>query len=236
MEIRRLRGPDDGLLNAVAHLLEDTFSDPNTTLGVDRMREFLASPQHSPGREFFILTANDARHLLGVTIFSYVPASNCGFSEYLVVRRDARGQRVGRHLFDARLDRLHAAARQVGHPHARGLFIEVENPSRTPPDVLEAERSTAMDPDERLRLFAHLGFRRVDLRYVQPPLAAGKQPVDYLDLLFRPHTPCATIPRAWIVETLEPIWRAWAPTGSFEVAPSNQEVALEPLAQIRSAS
>jgi hypothetical protein len=78
-------------------------------------------------------------------------------------------------------------------------------------------------------VFEHLGFQRVNLRYVQPPLAEGKQPVDYLDLLFRPHAPRASLPRAWIVDTVLPIWRAWAPTGAFELAASDQEVALCPL-------
>jgi hypothetical protein len=63
-------------------------------------------------------------------------------------------------------------------------------------------------------VFAHLGFKLVDVRYVQPPLAQGKLAVDYLDLLFAPWTrprETDTIPASWVVDTVEPIWRAWAP-------------------------
>jgi GNAT superfamily N-acetyltransferase len=229
VEIGSLQSPTDHRLNAVGRLLEQTFPDPNTTLGVDRMREFLGQPAGEAGREFFILVAEQHGTIIGTTIFSYVPATNCGFSEYLVVRRDFRAQGIGRRLFDARLDRLQDGARRAGHAHPRGLFIEVDSPTRTPPHLLEAERTTAMDAHERLRIFAHLGFQRVDLAYVQPPLADGKQPVDYLDLLFRPHTPRASLPRTWITDTLLPIWRAWSPAGSFEVPASAQEVALRPL-------
>src|SRR5205823_622751 len=94
-----------------------------------------------------------------------------------------------------------------------GLFIEVDNPDRAPPEFLDAERVTALDAHERLRLFAHLGFKHVELRYVQPPLAPGKAAVDYLDLLFAPWTSDATntLPASWVLQTVEPIWRAWAP-------------------------
>ena len=37
--------------------------------------------------------------------------------------------------------------------------------------------------------------------------------IDYLDLLFAPWTPLQTpdaIPAAWVLDTVEPIWRAWA--------------------------
>jgi hypothetical protein len=54
------------------------------------------------------------------------------------------------------------------------------------------------------------------MAYVQPPLAPDKAPVEHLDLLF---APWATRPRAeselsarWIVDTLAPIWSAWAPS------------------------
>ena len=76
-----------------------------------------------------------------------------------------------------------------------------------------------MEARERLRLFDHLGFRRVDVPYVQPALAADKQAIDYLDLLFAPwpaHVAISAIPAQWVLDTLEPVWSAWSPATAAE--------------------
>ncbi len=129
------------------------------------------------------------------------------------VDRPARGTGLGRRLFEARKEVLDEAARQDGHDGCRGLFIEADNPLRLPADLAAVERETALDAWERLRLFDHLGFRRVDAPYVQPPLAPDKEPIEYLDLLFAPWRAeaSARIPTRWVLDTLEPIWSAWSP-------------------------
>lgn len=177
------------------------------------MREFLSAARSAAGREFRVLVAeNEAGQVIGGSVFSYVPRTNCGFSEYLVLEPHRRGRGLGRELFDARLAMLDALAKANGQVRCRGLFIEVDSPTRMPAAVLEAERALGMDPEERLRIFAHFGFRRVDLPYFQPPLGPGKAPVEYLDLLFAPSPwtePVGVLPVALILETLAPIWSAW---------------------------
>src|SRR5579859_2162987 len=203
--------PDDPRLAAFAALLLQTFSDPNSVLGLDRMQEFLTQ---SSDRTFHVLVAEEAGRVVGGSVFSYVPRSNCGFSEYLVLKPGARGRGMGRQLFERRREVLNAQAVQHGRhglAPCHGLFIEVDNPERTPAEMLEAERDSSIDPYARLRMFAHLGFRRVDIAYVQPPLGEGKEAVDYLDLLFAPWTSQAEIIAVhWILETLQPIWSAWS--------------------------
>ena len=235
MRLLEVRDPNDPMVGRVAQLLLDVFGDPNTVLAEDRMREFLA---HS-GRErtFTILALLDAdgqASAAGACVFSYVPRSNCGFSEYLVVRRGERGRGLGRRLVDARTARLDAAAQAAGARACNGVFIEAENPERTPADVLRAERDTAGDPHERLRIFAHLGFSRVDLPYTQPSLGPGKTAVDYLDLLF---APCVAglheVPSAWVVETVGAIWRAWTADPSAAPHVSSEHVPLVPLVSLQ---
>jgi GNAT superfamily N-acetyltransferase len=205
--------PDDPRLVALAALLERTFPDPDSVLGLDRIQQFLSQQGE---RIFNVLVAegSDGR-VQGGSVFSYVPRSNCGFSEYLVLEPEMRGRGVGRKLFDRRREILDGLAHQCGHVRCRGQFIEVDSPERTPPELLAAERESSLDAHERLRLFGHFGFLKVDVPYVQPPLGPGKQPVDYLDLLFAPwEIPMGVIPVEWIVQTLEPIWNAWTPEGA----------------------
>jgi GNAT superfamily N-acetyltransferase len=220
--IRRLVDPDDPAVGDFSELLHATFGDPDTVLELERMQDFLArahapqQPLHPYGdRVFSIIVGEHDGAVLGGALFSYVPATNCGFSEYLVARKAQHGHGLGRRLFDARRAILDAQARQAGQAACRGLFIEADNPGRTPPDVLAQERQTAIDAAMRLRIFAHFGFWRVDMAYVQPPLGQDKEPVTYLDLLFAPWSEEAQstrcVPVAWVLGTLGPVWASWAP-------------------------
>jgi GNAT superfamily N-acetyltransferase len=221
VRLREITAPDDPSLTALADLLGWTFADPNLILSAARMRAFLQANAAPPGedaagprRDFLVLVAEtpEPARLLGGTVFSYVPASGCGFSEYLVLDAAARGQGLGRRLIEARGERLDAAAKAAGLASAHGLFIEVEDPRRIPPAFARAEAKTAMEPDARIRLFAHLGFRRVVVPYSQPPLGNNQPSVEYLQLLFAPRDPGReAIPAAWVLDTLAAIWTAWAP-------------------------
>jgi hypothetical protein len=214
--VRRVRDPEDRALAELSSLLHAAFADPNTVLELDRMQAFLAQPlPRQPDRHFCVVVAEEGSVVAGGTVFSYVPATHCGFSEYLVARKERHGQGLGRLLFDARQAVLNELARESGQTSCRGLFIEADNPQRTPPDLQARERETAMDAVTRLQVFAHLGFLRVEVDYVQPPLGPGKQPVAYLDLLFAPWDERvrqeARVPAAWVSDTLCPIWASWAP-------------------------
>jgi GNAT superfamily N-acetyltransferase len=205
--------PEDPRLDDLVQLLDRTFPDPNSVLGLDRIQQFLRDNAADSARQFYILVAEkvDGSGLVGASIFSYVAGSNCGFSEYLVVDASLRRRGLGRALFNARQAILHAdATDQACH----GLFIEVDSPWRTPAGLLEAG---GIHPLDRLRVFRHLGFRRVAVAYVQPPLAPDKQAVDHMDLLFAPwrsDSSVETIPSEWLFHTLETIWSRWTP-GQF---------------------
>jgi acetyltransferase (GNAT) family protein len=210
-ELIEVERPEDPRLVGVAELMAATFADPNVVLGLERLQEFLAANEWNTERRFHVLGAREGEQIVGLSVFSYVRASNCGFSEYIVVARGARGVGLGRRLFDRRKAILDADARHAGRKRCRGLFIEADDPRRVPWEHVTAERETAIDPVERRRIFAHLGFWRVDVPYVHPPLAAGKAAVDYLDLLFAPWDGRERgISAQVVLDTLRPIWSAWA--------------------------
>jgi GNAT superfamily N-acetyltransferase len=216
--VRRVTDPADAALGELSRLMYSLFGDPDVVLDLERMQAFLMEPAESARRQFRVLVAEEAGSLLGGTVFSYVPASNCGFSEYLVVRKSRHGQGLGRQLVDARRAELDEQAGRTGHAACHGVFIEADSPERTPAALVARERETAMDSVDRLRLFAHLGFFRVDMAYVQPALGPGKQPVTYLDLLFGPWDQqvkrSRQVPAAWVYQTVAPIWESWAPGSS----------------------
>lgn len=220
VELALIEHPTDPRLADVAGVLSDTFPDPDVVLGLDRLQSFLRGDDREPRRAFFVLAATAGSALVGCSVFSYVPASQCGFSEYIATAAAARGQGIGRRLFEVRHEVLDRAARRSGAAACAGLFVEAESPERTPPRVLTAERDTAMDAAERRAYFRRLGFLRVDVAYSQPPLGDGKQPVDYLDLLFLPWADgiarSRRLPRPQLTVTLQAIWCRWAPASCRE--------------------
>lgn len=216
LALKEIRSPADPDLATLAALMQATFADPNICLSRDRLAGFVACP--GSGRTFHVLAVRRAGAVLGGCVFSYVPAGNCGFSEYIVVGRAHRGAGLGRLLFDGRKALLDALARAAGWAGGcRGLFIEVENPYRTPAAFLAQEQVTSLDPFDRWRIFRRLGFLLADLAYTQPPLGPDKAPVDYMDLLFAPWDAgaraAAAVPAAWVLQTVAPIWHGWAPAG-----------------------
>lgn len=214
LELKEVTTTADPDLRALSDLMLATFADSNIVLSYERMAEFV-DQREGAGRSFHVLAARDAGAVVGGVVFSHVPASGCGFSEYIVVHKDYRGRRLGRLLFDERKVILDTRARAAGFPACRGLFIEVESPERTPPAFLEQERETALDAVERWRVFHRMGFLRCGLPYVQPPLGPGKDPIDYMDLLFIPWAADAAaarqIPPDWVLSTVAPVWRSWVP-------------------------
>jgi len=245
VRVDQVTRPEDPRVADLVRLLNQTFPDPNSVLGLDRIQQFLSDNSTGAPRQFHVLlaerpntftkksaslqrriagTSQGGGHngfgLVGASIFSYVAGSNCGFSEYLLVEPALRRQGLGRILFDRRQAVLNADAVRHGQPACNGVFIEVDSPWRTPAELLAAE---SFDPLERLRVFAHLGFRRVAVAYVQPPLGADKSAVEHMDLLFAPWAPetlaSDSIPAEWALATLETIWSAWTPelAGSYLV-------------------
>jgi GNAT superfamily N-acetyltransferase len=218
-QLRQIQSAEDPDLRALSALMNATFPDPNTVLGLDRMQEFLTANEPTALRQFCVLVATDTQRsehpVVGGSVFSHVVKSNCGFSEYILADHSVRGLGVGRRLFDRRKSVLDAQAHRQGQDGCHGVFIEVDNPERIPADLAELEGGTALDVRERLRIFDHLGFRRVEAPYVQPPLAADKVPIDYMDLLFAPWdahvSGSGRIPAQWLFDTVEAVWSAWTP-------------------------
>src|SRR5262249_38659915 len=74
---------------------------------------------------------------------------------------------------------------------------------------LEHDREVGSDPFVRRRIFAHLGFRQVDIRYEQPVGGPDGGPVIFLDLLYCPRKPADTVPTTLVLATMRAYWGPW---------------------------
>jgi GNAT superfamily N-acetyltransferase len=228
--IRPVTHPTDPAILGYASLLRQTFADKNLCLPAYRMEEFLADP--GPERTAHLLVLEEGGQVVGGTFFSCSAHTGAGFSEYLILAPTHRGGGYSRRLIEARQAVLDEAARGFGFERCPGLFIECESPARTPSEVAERERLTAMDLVERRRYFHHIGYRQVDVAYRQLPLCPQRVALDYLDLFFFAWNPALTdaLPADFLLGSIRPVYQGWSPeTWEGEIAGLRRQVGTGPV-------
>jgi hypothetical protein len=152
-----------------------------------------------------LLVAEADGRLVGGALFHAFFETRTGFSSFLGVARDQRGQGVARRLHMARFEALDQV---LGAP-VEGVFIDVVSSSRQPPEEVAREHAVGSDACGRRRAFQHLGFRQVDIRYEQPVGGPGGGPVTILDLLYCPRQPADFVSTALVAETMRAYWAPW---------------------------
>ncbi|AFZ66571.1 GNAT family N-acetyltransferase [Deinococcus peraridilitoris] len=201
--LRRVTEPHDPVIRAFGTLQSSAYFEPDMLIPASYIARLLE--WQTPERKNFLLVAEDAALLRGGTVFHLFADLNVGFSSFLAVAQEARGQGLARRLHDARFQLLDEAA---GQP-VLGVFIDVVNPERLSPADFEAEAAVGSDPFERRRVFGRLGFGQVDIRYEQPVGGPGGGPVTNMDLLFCPRQPLTSLPTDLVADTMRTYWTPW---------------------------
>jgi GNAT superfamily N-acetyltransferase len=204
MRIRQVTDPNDAAIAAFGRIQDAVYFDPHALIP-SRWFGPLLSQADGARRNFFVVAEQDDGTVVGGTFFHYLADADSGFSSFMGIAQRARGQGVARGLHEARFAVLERAA---GH-RVPGVFIDVVNPERLSADDLARERAVGSDPWHRLRVFGHLGFGRVDVRYEQPVGGPNGGPVTVLDLLFCPSVPASSVPTALVVNTMRAYWTGW---------------------------
>jgi GNAT superfamily N-acetyltransferase len=156
--------------------IEDEAEDPTVWLPL------LANESEPSGRIVHAILAIgddrspqqiDASSLLGGLILEYYPISKAALATYLCVKPEMRRHGVAKFLLARAVCTLSTHAEASVVP----LFAEAENPG---------EQADAAAQDlawRRLTILAHLGFRKVPIKYQQPALGPGKRPLETLEFL-----------------------------------------------------
>jgi len=198
--MREVDDPHDAAIAGFGKMQEAAYFAPESLIPGQYIPKLLMNP----GRNFLVVAELDGR-VVGGTLFHWLAEAGSGFSSFLGVDRQVRGQGIARKLHERRFAVLDRAA----GGHVAGVFIDVVNPTRMQPQDIAREHKAGSDPFERRRIFAQLGFRQVDIRYEQPLGGPNGGPVTILDLLFCPHEPTDEIPTALVVATMQAYWTAW---------------------------
>jgi GNAT superfamily N-acetyltransferase len=205
ISVREVIDPHDPAIPGFGTMQRAAYFAPETLIPAQYIPRMLADGGQTETRRNYLVVAESAGRVVGGTLFHWLADAGSGFSSFMGVERQLRGQGIARRMHEQRfaiLDR--AAGREVA-----GVFIDVANPTRLPPEEIERDRAVGSDPWQRRRALAHLGFRQVDIRYEQPVGGPDGGPVTILDLLYCPRRPAVSVPTALVVATMQAYWSPW---------------------------
>lgn len=203
LSIRRVTDPNDPAIQDFGALQNQIYFEPEMLIPAGYIAQILADA--GGARQNVLLLAEQGGTLRGGTLFHYLPEAGAGFSSFLGVAREARGQGVARALHDARWQTL----TQLSRGQCRALLIDVVNPARESVQQQQQEQRAGSDALQRRQRFHALGFRTVDLVYQQPVGGDHGGPVTDMDLLaYLPGTP-PTISAALVGATMRAYWTPW---------------------------
>jgi GNAT superfamily N-acetyltransferase len=201
--IREVTDQHDPAIAGYGRLQQSVYYAPETLIPASMIPSLLGDGARE--RLNVLLVAESDGRVVGGTLFHGFRETRTGFSSFLGVAREARGQGVARRLHLARFEALERLL--VGPVH--GVFIDVVSPVRMPPEEIEREHAVGSDPRGRRRAFQRLGFRQVNVRYEQPVGGPDGGPVTILDLLYCPRQPTDSVPLERVTETMRAYWAPW---------------------------
>ena len=110
----------------------------------------------------FLYKDYDTREVQGGLIFDCFFDINIGFLEFLAVKPNCQSKGIG--------DKLYRTAYNILYSYeVRYIFGEIDKPEYNNQKV-----------KKYLYMWKHRGYKRVEMKYIQPALSENKQPVDNL--------------------------------------------------------
>jgi len=123
--------------------------------------------------------------IAGGLVYQYFKVGNVALFAYMVIDQAFRRRGLINILIQRAITILHREARELGHPHC-DLFIAETNGAGVEDGVMLS--------GDRHKVMHSLGFGHLDVAYVQPPLAEGKDPVYDLILIAHKLSPAISGP------------------------------------------
>ena len=172
MEFKRITNITDPLFKQMHNLMKDVFP-PEEVLEFDLWKE----PLEDPGIRVFV-AVHDGK-VVGATEYRYYEDFNVAMTDFTIIGQAGLG--IGPFLAQKRLEDLNALA-TANDMKLSGMFAEIYDPYQV--EHYEFGGVKPMDPYVRREVLAHLGYRRLDFKYVHPSWNNDGEAVTGLDLCF----------------------------------------------------
>lgn len=157
------------------HELMQTVFPPEEVLAY----EAWAEPLEDPGIRVFVAIHEGT--VVGATEYRFYEDMQVTMTDFTIIGREGLG--IGPFLAKQRMKDLLGLVQQSGG-QLRGMFAEIYNPYLAQDHSFGGVKP--MDPFVRREVLAHLGYRKLDIRYVHPSWQQDGAAVQELDLGFMP--------------------------------------------------
>jgi len=174
MEYIRITSIEDPLFASMHNMMRQVFP-PEEVLAFELWRE----PLQDPGIRVFAAVENG--EVVGATEYRYYPDLNVAMTDFTIIARPGLG--IGRFLSRRRQQDLESWASRYGQKML-GMFAEIYDPYRAADHSFGGVKP--MDPFVRREVLSHMGYKRLDIRYVHPSWNNDGEAVSELDLCFMP--------------------------------------------------
>lgn len=210
---RELGQSSNPLLTGFISIYMDSFPEPAERESPSEWTgRALAEPPAPQPKTFIFVIGKDLESaqpiVYGGAVAEFYRRSECALLSYVAIGRDYRGRGYSNRLLAFVQNEISREAKRCGKT-LKALFAECHPPTNGGPD--------SMSPTARLKIFTSLGFRWLDLPYLQPKLNGGSTArVSNLLLLAKPHHAesaqaiSASLLNLYLTEfydALEPEWR-----------------------------
>ncbi|AWB42879.1 GNAT family acetyltransferase [Paenibacillus sp. CAA11] len=174
MEYIRITSIEDPNFRKMHDLMGKVFP-PEEVLEFSLWKE----PLEDPGIRVF--AAVHEGEVVGSTEYRYYEDWNVAMTDFTIIGREGLG--IGRFLAQHRLRDLNELAEKNGK-QLYGMFAEIYDPYRV--EDLGFGGVKPMNPYVRREVLSHLGYKRLDFKYVHPSWGNDGEAVEGLDLCFMP--------------------------------------------------
>jgi hypothetical protein len=174
MQYHRITNIEDPLFKQMHELMQQVFP-AEEVLEYDLWKE----PLEDPGIRVFV-AVQDGK-VVGATEYRYYEDFNVAMTDFTIIGVAGRG--IGPFLANKRKEDLQSLAQQ-NEKELYGMFAEIYDPYQV--DHHEFGGVKAMDPYVRREVLSHLGYKRLDFKYVHPSWNNDGEAVNGLDLCFLP--------------------------------------------------
>ncbi|MFD1954756.1 GNAT family N-acetyltransferase [Paenibacillus thailandensis] len=197
MLYHRIVSIEDPYFAKLHQLLQNIFP-PEEVLAYELWKE----PLEDEGIHVYVAVHDG--EVVGATEYRYYPDMKVAMTDFTIIGRPALG--IGRFLLRNRERDLERLARESGTASI-GMFAEVYDPYR---DLGHGFGDVSpMNPHVRREVLSHIGYKKLDLRYVHPSWDHEGQAVEGLDLCFLPaDEERSDIPAALVAQFLKTYYSA----------------------------
>lgn len=146
-----------------------SFPDEDERDSFEKVHSYFMYQRDIANHEYCVVLAYDDGLVVGGCIYDYFVKTNTAFIEYIAVDRNRYSSKLGTGIFEYVCGTLEDMAIKNGYSNVDYIFAEMDNPD------------LRGDDSPNYKFFNHkLGFRKLEIDYVQPSLEPDKDSVSKL--------------------------------------------------------